>query len=124
MRFCPLMPLRAMSGSMVLLQLGVARVTNKGQVGIFGLAATGDHYISEGPYAWGTCCLSGLYCHLRPWEHLGSCCSWEVGQVWEAGSVLIYQVHVTTQGYADVPGLDCHLRHGDDLVSPLTWAVQ
>lgn len=41
--------------------------------------------------------------------------------LYQLGSVLIYLAHVTTKGYVDVPGLNCHLRHGANLtLAPFT----
>lgn len=72
-RSWPVLPPMAISGSMVLLQLGsmlisVNRVIIKGQVD-----------------------LSGLYCHLRPWGHLdpGSCCGPCLGP-WSYGIWSLY----------------------------------
>lgn len=44
------------------------------------------------------------------------------GVLWQLGSVLMSQA-VTTQGHADVPGLDCCLLHFAELAPPLAWAA-
>jgi hypothetical protein len=78
----PWLPLRAMSGSMLLLQLclSMAQVTSKVHAGVYGL---GCHlkpciYMSEGHAATGGhAAMSALCCYLRTLWHPGLCCCQE-----------------------------------------------
>jgi hypothetical protein len=84
-------------------------------------AATRDHVDVRG-----LCCHGGLGRHvdmsglcwcLWPWGHQSPCFS-----PWSYGSqALCWCPNITTKGHADVPGLDCHLRHCAELALPLTW---
>lgn len=82
-------------------------------VDIGGYAAEGSHAALNG---------NGLFCHLRPWGHPGPSAARGMSAyvvLWQPGSVLRSQAPFTTKDHADVPGLDCCLRHYIELSCPL-----